>query len=55
MRNMLANLWHDDRGSVLAMEWIFVASLLTLATLATLYTLQAQDDAADDVPAALTR
>jgi Flp pilus assembly pilin Flp len=55
MRKLLAKLWRDDRGCVLAMEWIFVATLLSLATLAALYTLQADTDSADDVTAALTR
>jgi hypothetical protein len=56
MRKYLSQLWHDDAGYVLAMEWIFVVSLLTLATVAGLVALhRAGDDCAADWPAAVTR
>jgi Flp pilus assembly pilin Flp len=36
MRKVLARLWKDDSGSVLAMEWMFVATILVLGAVAAL-------------------
>ena len=35
MHNVLEKFWRDDRGCV-AMEWIFVASILTLSAFVSL-------------------
>jgi hypothetical protein len=34
MRKRLRAFWHDDRGYVPVMEWMLVASILTLGALA---------------------
>ena len=36
MPKLMQNFWHDERGYVLATEWMLVASLLTLGIIATL-------------------
>lgn len=36
MRRMLGAFWRDDRGYVPAMEWMLVASILTLGYVAAL-------------------
>ena len=30
MKNLLATLWNDDRGALLAMEYLFVATILVI-------------------------
>jgi Flp pilus assembly pilin Flp len=56
MRTLLRNFWREEDGCVLAMEWVFVASILTLATLAGLLALRhAEDLGTADWPATLTR
>jgi hypothetical protein len=56
MRKLLRQLWRDDRGYVLVMEWVFVASILTLGTIAGMLAMQhSGDEDAPDWPAALTR
>jgi len=56
MRELLWNFWRDERGCVLAMEWVFVASILTLGAIAGLLVMHHAEDAdAADWPAALTR
>ena len=32
MRNLLARLWGDDGGALIALEWVFVATILVLGT-----------------------
>jgi hypothetical protein len=34
MTNPLRRLWHDDQGSVLAVEWIIISSVLLLGAAA---------------------
>jgi hypothetical protein len=34
MRKLLRDLWRDDRGYVPVMEWMLVASILTLGAIA---------------------
>jgi hypothetical protein len=34
MRNSLRRLWNDDEGSVLAVEWIIITSVLLLGAVA---------------------
>jgi hypothetical protein len=34
MRKLLQHLWRDDRGYVPVMEWMLVASILTLGVIA---------------------
>jgi hypothetical protein len=34
MGKLLSDFWRDDRGYVPAMEWILVASILTLGAIA---------------------
>jgi hypothetical protein len=48
MRKLLGDFWRDDRGCVPAMEWVFVASILTLGTVAGLLFVQHSRDA--DLP-----
>jgi hypothetical protein len=31
MRSLLAQFWRDERGSLLVMEWVFVATILVLS------------------------
>ncbi len=39
MRKFLRTLWRDDRGYVPVMEWMLVASILTLGAFVTLLVL----------------
>ena len=55
MRAYFCDFCRDERGSVLATEWVFVASILTLGTIAGLLALQATNEKAPDWPTALTR
>lgn len=56
MRKLLRQLWRDDRGCVLVIEWVFVASILTLGTIAGMLAMQhLGDEDAPNWPAALTR
>jgi hypothetical protein len=55
MRKYLSKFWHDESGYVLAMEWIFVASLLSLGALAGMLALHHADDDHIDWPTALKR
>jgi hypothetical protein len=56
MRKLLRKLWRDDRGYVLAMEWIYVSSILTLGTVAALVAFQhVEEEDTPSWPAALTR
>jgi Flp pilus assembly pilin Flp len=33
MRKLLSRLWKDDGGAIIAMEWIFVATILVLGAI----------------------
>jgi hypothetical protein len=57
MRELLWKFWRSEDGFVLAMEWIYVASILTLGTIAgMLLTMpHGEDDGPPERPAALTR
>ena len=33
MRRVMARLWDDDRGALIASEWVFVATILILGTI----------------------
>src|SRR6266849_3473241 len=33
MRNLLVKLWNDDGGALIAMEWVFVATILVLGSI----------------------
>ena len=37
---MLLKLWQDDQGALIAMEWVFVATILVLGTVVGLKTVQ---------------
>ena len=32
MRNLMLKLWNDDRGALIATEWVFVAVAMVVAT-----------------------
>jgi hypothetical protein len=57
MQNLLWKFWHSEDGFVLAMEWIYVASILTLGTIAgmMLSTPHGEDDNPPKHPVAMTR
>ncbi|HWG41987.1 MAG TPA: hypothetical protein VN688_04315 [Gemmataceae bacterium] len=56
MLKLLRDFWHDDRGCVLAIEWVFVASILTLAAIAGFMAMRYSDDTGSvDRPPALLR
>ena len=57
MRKLMWKFWRSEDGFVMAMEWIFVASILTLGTIAgmLLSMPQSEDGNPPDRPAALTR
>jgi len=33
MKNLFAKLWSDDRGALIATEWVFVATILVLGAI----------------------
>lgn len=56
MSKLLRQFWREERGCVVAMEWVFVASILTLGALAGLWAAQYADRTGEiERPAALTR
>jgi hypothetical protein len=57
MRKHLRKFFRGEEGFVLALEWVFVASILTLGTIAgmLLSMPHAEDGDPTDRPAALTR
>jgi Flp pilus assembly pilin Flp len=55
MRKYLSKFWRDERGYVLAMEWIFVASLLSLGALAGMMALHHAGEERADWTITLTR
>ena len=56
MRKLIRQFWHDDRGYVLATEWMLVASILTLGAIAGMLALrQCEETDPIDWPVALTR
>jgi hypothetical protein len=55
MRTLLRKLWRDDRGYVLAIEWIYVSSILTLGAIAAMLAVQHCEEDTPSWPAALTR
>ncbi len=57
MRELLRKFWRSEDGFVLAMEWIYVASILTLGTIAgMLLSMPHGDDGTPpERPAAMTR
>jgi hypothetical protein len=53
---LVRQLWRDDAGCVAAMEWMAVASILTLAAVVGLFAAQrAEDRDFADRPAAVSR
>jgi Flp pilus assembly pilin Flp len=56
MLHLLSKWWKDEDGCVLAVEWVFVASILTLGGIAGLLALSnAVDPPSVDLPAPLVR
>lgn len=56
MWKQLCEFLRDERGCMLAMEWVFVASILTLGAVAGLLALHhAEEVGAIEMPAAVTR
>jgi hypothetical protein len=57
MRKLLRKFFRGEEGFVLALEWVFVASILTLGTIAgmLLSMPHAEDGDPTERPAALTR
>jgi hypothetical protein len=56
MRKLLRRFWREERGCVVAMEWVFVASILTLSALAGLWAVQHAEQSGETEPlAALIR
>ena len=56
MWKLLREFRHDERGCLLAMEWVFVASILTLGAIAGLLALhRAADIGAVAKPAVVSR
>ena len=55
MRKFLGELWHDDSGCVPAMEWMLVATILTLGVVVGTLAMHYADERADDEPVALIR
>lgn len=40
MRNVMRKLWHDDRGALLATEWVFVSTILVVGVVTGLKSVQ---------------
>ncbi len=40
MRNLMLKLWNDDRGALLATEWVFVSTILVVGLVAGLKSVQ---------------
>ena len=55
MRKLLCDLWRDESGCVPAMEWMLVASILTLGIVVGALALHQADERDDEEPAALVR
>ena len=55
MRKLLCDLWRDENGCVPAMEWMMVASILTLGIVVSALALHHADERDDEEPAALVR
>jgi hypothetical protein len=32
MRQLMGRLWHDDQGALLAVEWVFIATILVIGS-----------------------
>jgi hypothetical protein len=33
MRQLIGRLWHDDQGALLAVEWVFIATILVIGSI----------------------
>lgn len=40
MRNLMLKLWNDDRGALVATEWVFVSTILVVGVVAGLKSVQ---------------
>jgi hypothetical protein len=54
MRELLRELWQDERGCVAAAEWVFVATILVLGAVTGLAVREGALGHGSDLPALLT-
>jgi len=40
MRNFMSKLWNDDRGALIATEWVFVSTIMVIGVVAGLKSVQ---------------
>lgn len=55
MRKLMCELWRDESGCVPAMEWMLVASILTLGIVVGTLVMHHADERDDDDTSALVR